>query len=75
METVKPFDVLNRSKGKEVEVLLKNSQVYKGKLKAFDIHLNIVLFEAKEIIDSKSSSDEIGDMIIRGDAIVTIKNI
>ena len=73
METIRPLDVLNRSKGKEVEVLLKNSQVFKGKLKAFDIHLNIVLFETIEIDNDKDK--EIGDMLIRGDAIVTIKNI
>lgn len=73
METVRPLDVLNRSKGKEVEVLLKNSQVMKGKLKAFDIHLNLVLFEAIEIIGNKEN--EIGDLLVRGDAIVTIKNI
>ena len=73
METVRPLDVLNRSKGNEVEVLLKNSQVIKGKLKAFDIHLNLVLFEAIEIIDGKDK--QVGDMLVRGDAIVTIKNI
>lgn len=71
--TVKPFDILNRSKGKEVIVTLKNSQIYKGKLKAFDIHLNIVLFETFQIIET--SEEMIGDMIIRGDAIITIKNI
>ena len=43
METVRPLDVLNRTKGKEVIVSLKNGEVYNGKLKAFDIHLNLVL--------------------------------
>lgn len=74
METIRPLDVLNRSKGKEVTILLKNSQIFKGKLKAFDVHLNLVLFEAFEISDVKKE-EEVGDMIIRGDAIVTIKNI
>jgi small nuclear ribonucleoprotein (snRNP)-like protein len=73
METIRPLDVLNRSKGKEITVNLKNSEVYVGKLKAFDIHLNLVLFEAVQIIDRKE--EEIGDMVIRGDAVVTIKNI
>ena len=73
METVRPLDVLNRSKGNEITLFLKNSQKFKGKLKAFDIHLNVVLFEAVEIIDGKET--ECGDMIIRGDAIVTIQNI
>lgn len=73
METVRPLDVLNRSKGKEVTVTLKNSQIFKGKLKAFDIHLNLVLFESFELIGDKQ--EEVGDMIIRGDTIITIKNI
>jgi small nuclear ribonucleoprotein len=73
METVRPLDVLNRSKGKEVIVELKNEQVYKGKLKAFDIHLNLVLFEAMQVAEKKE--EPIGDMIIRGDTIITIKNI
>lgn len=71
--TIKPFDILNRAKGKEIIVTLKNSEIYKGKLKAFDIHLNIVLFDTYFI--EKASEEKIGDMIIRGDAIITIKNI
>lgn len=73
METVRPFDVLNRTKGKEVEVRLKNNEIYKGKLKAFDPHLNLVLFEAELITGDNVES--VGDMLIRGDAIVTVKNI
>ena len=73
METVRPLDVLNRTKGKEVVVSLKNGEVYKGKLKAFDIHLNLVLFETSQILDKKE--EEIGDMLLRGDTIITIKNI
>ena len=74
METVRPLDVLNRSKGKEVVVELKNERTYKGKLKAFDVHLNLVLFEASEVTDNKNE-ESIGDLIIRGDTIITIKNI
>lgn len=73
METVRPLDVLNRTKGKEVTVTLKSKEVYKGKLKAFDIHLNIVLFETIEV--KEKSEEKIGDMLIRGDTIVSIKNI
>ncbi|MFW6286254.1 MAG: LSM domain-containing protein [Nanoarchaeota archaeon] len=73
METVRPLDVLNRSKGKEVTVEMKNSQIYKGKLKAFDIHLNLVLFETIDLTNDKKKL--VGDLIIRGDTITTIKNI
>jgi small nuclear ribonucleoprotein len=73
-KTVKPFDVLNRTKGKEIIVELKSGEIYKGKLKAFDIHLNLVLFEAVEITEGVEKTEET-DMLIRGDALVTIKNI
>jgi small nuclear ribonucleoprotein len=68
MNSERPFDMLNNSKGKEVVVELKNSKVFTGKLVAFDIHLNLSLTEAGER-ESKDSCD----MIIRGDAIVSIK--
>jgi len=73
METVRPLDVLNNSNGKEITVLLKNNQIFKGKLKAFDIHLNLVLFETFEVTDGENL--DVGNMIIRGDAIVTIQNL
>jgi small nuclear ribonucleoprotein len=72
-QTIKPFDILSKAKGKEITVALKNEIVYRGKLKAFDIHLNLVLFDAVELINKKE--ENIGSIVIRGDAIVTIKNI
>ena len=69
MDIERPFDALNNNKGKEITVELKNSEVYTGTLAAFDIHLNLTLANAK--LDSK----EVGNMIIRGDMVVTIKNL
>ena len=73
METVRPLDVLNRTKGKEVIVTLKNSEVYKGKLKAFDIHLNLVLFET--VLVKEDFEEKVNDILIRGDTIITVRNI
>jgi len=73
MEAIRPLDILNNAKGKEVTITLKNGEIYCGKVKTFDMHLNIVLFETNQIIDKESI--EIGAMLIRGDAIVTIKNL
>jgi small nuclear ribonucleoprotein (snRNP)-like protein len=72
-KTLKPFDLLNGSKGKELEVELKSGEIYIGKLKAFDVHLNLVLFETKLIKNDEEK--EVGNILIRGDALVTIKNI
>lgn len=73
MKLLKPFDILQERKGEEILVSLKNGEVYRGKLKSFDIHLNLVLFEATSIEDKKET--EAGNLLIRGDTIVTIKNL
>lgn len=71
METIRPFDILNSAKGKEIQIDLKNSSIFKGKLKAFDPHLNIVLFEATEIVNGIES--DFDKVIVRGDTIVSVK--
>ena len=45
----RPLDILNVSKGREVIVQLRNDKQFVGVLKAFDIHINIVLDNAKEM--------------------------
>lgn len=74
METLKPFDILQDRKGKEVVVSLKNNEAYKGLLKSFDIHLNTVLFEAT-FIDSSGKEASVGNVLIRGDNILTIRGL
>ena len=49
----RPLDLLNQSKGKEILVVLKNDKQLVGKLLAFDIHINIVLDNAREIVDNE----------------------
>jgi len=69
--TSRPLDALNATRGKNVIVDLKNGVRYTGKLKAFDIHINVVLEEAVE-----SKNDEVtrklGTVFIRGDTITII---
>jgi len=45
----RPLDLLNASKGKEVIIQLKNDKQFAGVLKAFDIHINVVLDNTKEM--------------------------
>jgi len=45
----RPLDLLNSAKGKEILVQLKNGKQFVGTLLAFDIHINVVLDNAKEI--------------------------
>jgi small nuclear ribonucleoprotein len=71
METSRPLDALNKSRNKRVIVELKNNKQYVGNLKAFDIHINVVLEEAEERVDGEIKR-KIGVVFIRGDTIILI---
>lgn len=67
----RPLDLLNKSKGKEVLVQLKNERQFVGKLLAFDIHINVVLDGAKELVDDVVKKN-LGLTFVRGDTIIFI---
>tara|TARA_Y100000310_G_C20292153_1_gene627698 strand:- start:39 stop:272 length:234 start_codon:yes stop_codon:yes gene_type:complete len=67
----RPLDLLNESKGKEVIVQLKNDKQFSGILKAFDIHINVVLDAAKEMYDGEVKKS-LGSTFLRGDTIIFI---
>ncbi|NOZ81468.1 MAG: small nuclear ribonucleoprotein [DPANN group archaeon] len=71
MEQSRPLDTLNRARDKRVIVELKNHTRLVGKLKAFDIHINVVLEEAEEMVDG-SLKRKLGLVFIRGDTIILI---
>jgi small nuclear ribonucleoprotein len=67
----RPLDLLNASKGKEILVQLKSDRQLTGTLLAFDIHVNVVLDNAKEIEDNEVKRS-IGLTFLRGDTIIYI---
>ena len=67
----RPLDALNNARNKRVLVELKNNKQFVGKLKAFDIHVNIVLEDAEERIDGEVKR-KLGLVFLRGDTIVMI---
>lgn len=67
----RPLDLLNVSKGKDVLVQLKGEKQFVGTLMAFDIHINVVLDNAKEM-DNGSVKKSIGLTFLRGDTIIFI---
>jgi len=67
----RPLDLLNASKGKEVLVSLKGDKQFVGTLLAFDIHINVVLDNAKEVHDGEVKKG-IGLAFLRGDTIIFI---
>ena len=70
-ENSRPLDALNAARGKAVLVDLKNRSRYVGKLKAFDIHINVVLDEAEEHINGELKR-KLGTVFIRGDTIIIL---
>ena len=67
----RPLDMLNQSKGKEVLLQLKNDKQIVGKLMAFDIHINLVLDNAKEL-ENGEIKRSVGLTFVRGDTIIYI---
>lgn len=71
METSRPLDSLNRARDKRVIVELKNGKQYVGMLKAFDIHINVVLEQAEEMVEGQLKR-KLGVVFLRGDTIILI---
>ncbi len=67
----RPLDLLNNSKGKEVLVHLKGDKQFVGTLLAFDIHINLVLDNTKEMQNNEMTRN-IGLTFLRGDTIIFI---
>ncbi len=70
-EQSRPLDMLNAARNKTVMVDLKNGLRYVGKLRAFDIHINVVLADAEEFKDGEARR-KLGNVFIRGDTIIII---
>jgi len=62
--------LMNNSKDKLVLLRMKNSKTVQGKLKNFDIHMNLTLEDAEDISDEKSV--KLGTVLIRGDNILAV---
>jgi small nuclear ribonucleoprotein len=67
----RPLDMLNQSKGKEILLQLKNDKQIVGTLVAFDIHINLVLDNAKEFVNNELKRS-VGLTFVRGDTIIYI---
>jgi len=66
----RPLDILNASIGSPVLIRLKRDREFRGILKGYDVHMNVILEDAKEISNKKSKKHD--TLIVRGDNIVYI---
>ena len=71
MAIERPFDLLNNSMHKAVLVRLKGTRHLRGKLMAFDQHMNLVIEDTEELEGDEMKS-KIGTVIVRGDNILYI---
>ena len=71
MESARPLDALNAARNKRVVVELKNKKQYIGNLKAFDIHINVVLEGAEEWEEGEMKR-KLDVVFIRGDTITIL---
>ena len=67
----RPLDLLNNSKSQEVLVNLKSGKQFVGTLLAFDIHINLVLDNVKEM-ENGEVKKSLGLTFLRGDTIIYI---
>jgi len=72
-EQLRPLDALNQARNKRVIVDLKNSKQYIGKLKAFDIHINVVLEDAEEHVEETAEKEVDGKKIYVKTGNMTLK--
>ena len=71
MDAARPLDALNVARNKRVIVELKTGKQYVGNLKAFDIHINVVLEDAEEH-ENGNLKRKLGVVFLRGDTITII---
>ncbi len=67
----RPLDVLHNSLDSQVLVGIKGGKEYRGVLKGYDIHMNLVLQNADELHDGNAVR-RLGIVIIRGDSVIFI---
>ena len=65
--------VLAEALGQLVLVRLRGGKSLRGKLKSFDMHLNIVLDEAEELLGERWR--KLGTVLIRGDNVLMLSPI
>lgn len=73
--TSRPFDDLNKAVEQQVLVKLKGNRTISGVLKAFDVHLNLVLENAEETSrkdDGTEEKEKHARIMVRGDNIILI---
>jgi len=69
--TKRPLDILDQVLNRQpVIVSLKGKREIRGVLQGYDVHMNLVLDKAEEVVDGKVQ--KVGMLIVRGDNVIYI---
>ena len=71
MTEKRPFDILNGALNNNVVVGLKGGRDMRGIMVSYDVHMNIVLEKAEELVNGEVKRG-IGTVLLRGDSVVYI---
>lgn len=66
LNTILPLEILDRSIGKEIQVLMSNDKEFHGTLIGFDDFVNMVLRDVKEVDGSGAEGKPIKKMLLNG---------
>lgn len=66
----RPLDVLGDALNSSVLVRLKGAREFRGMLKGYDMHMNLVLEDAEELLEDGSRN--LGTLVVRGDNVVYV---
>ena len=71
MPEKRPFDILNSSLNNTVIIGLKGGVEFRGMMVAYDVHMNIVLDNAEQIVNGEVKRG-MGTILLRGDSVIYI---
>ena len=69
-----PIDLVKQSLGKEVYVKCRYRRELKGRLHAYDIHLNLMMSDVEETIN-KTTKKSMELIFVRGDLVILLSPI
>ena len=75
-----PIEELRKSLNKIILIKIKKNRLFRGELKSFDQHLNLLIDECTQIYEIENEEGELieeredlGEILIRGDNVVFIE--
>ncbi len=74
MTQERPFDLLNKALGQQVLIRMKSNMIIRGRLKSFDMHMNLALDNAEELEGSELKT-KIGTIVLRGGNIIFVSPV